>query len=145
MIAVALGALLFAVEPAVLFAQAVGVRVRTQRSLIRVPVPRGPPPRPERWREQRGPRCVAVDSLAGAHVNRDNSVDLILRGGGRVRARLDGSCPAMDLYSGFYVRPGRDGMVCADRDGFRSRSGGACEIDGFRRLVPDDRRRRDRR
>lgn len=144
MIAVALGVLLFAVDPAILVAQAVGVRVRTQRSLIRVPVPRNPPPQPQRWREQRGPRCVAVRNLAGAHVNQDNSVDLILRGGGRVRARLDGDCPAMDFYSGFYVRPGSDGMVCADRDGLRSRAGGACEIDSFRELVPDERRRRRR-
>jgi hypothetical protein len=104
-----------------------------QQLIIRVPT-RRPPPEPIEWREKDGPKCVPAGALAGALVSR-RGVDLLLRGGRRVRARLD-RCPPLDYYSGFYVRPGADGRVCADRDTIRVRSGGSCEIDAFRLLVP---------
>ena len=53
-----------------------------------------------------------------------------------MRARLQDECPALDYYRGFYVRPQPDGRICADRDAIRTRSGGDCGIDRFRRLVP---------
>ena len=87
-----------------------------------------------RWRESRGPKCVAARSILGASLLSENSVDLILRDGSRVRARLSSRCPALDYYYGFYIRPDEDGMVCAERDLIRSRMGGQCGIDRFRSL-----------
>ena len=58
------------------------------------------------------------------------------RNGGRIRARLGSTCPALDYYSGFYITPGSDGFVCAEREVIRSRVGGQCEIDGFLSLRP---------
>ena len=115
-----------------------------QRIIIRIPNLRGraaspiralpEPVQPMRWVEKRGPKCVAVDQLAGASVGSD-TVDLMLRGGNRVRARLDGDCPALDFYAGFYLKPSADGLVCAGRDSIRSRSGDSCTISGFKKLV----------
>ena len=119
-----------------------GVRIAqssiTLRSMIvRVPVPRATAvPAPQRWRERRGPKCVPLAGIAGAQIVEEESVDLILRGGRRVRAELDRACPALDYYSGFYLRPTADGQVCADRDTVHARSGGACQIERFRLLVP---------
>ena len=109
-----------------------------QRIVIRIPATPGAraiPVPPTRWKEKHGPKCVAVRSLAGAIVNDDDEVDLILQGGARVRAHLDDDCPALRYYSGFYLKPQSDGQVCAKRDDIRSRSGGACRISSFRALV----------
>ena len=105
-----------------------------QQLIIRVPA-RPQSSEPIRWKEKGGPKCIPADALAGAQISRDG-VDLLLRGGKRVRAKL-GRCPPLDYYSGFYVRPGPDGRVCEDRDSIRVRSGGSCDIDSFRTLVPD--------
>jgi hypothetical protein len=108
-----------------------------QQILVRVPVRL----RPERkadaqmeWKESKGPKCVAARSIAGATALRHKSFDLILRDKSRIRARLDRSCPALDYYYGFYITPDADGQICADRDAIRSRVGGECEIDAFRKL-----------
>lgn len=93
------------------------------------------PTQPIRYAEKKGPKCIAVDQLAGAQVGSD-TVDLMLRGGNRVRARLDGDCPALDFYAGFYLKPSADGLVCAGRDSIRSRSGDSCTVSGFKMLVP---------
>ena len=119
-------------EP-VLFAQL----TNRQQVIVRVPT-RQRPAAPIEWKEKSGPKCIPVDALAGAQISRDG-VDLLLRGGQRMRARLN-NCPPLDYYSGFYIRPGRDGRVCQDRDSIRVRSGGSCEIDTFRRLVPAKRK-----
>jgi hypothetical protein len=104
-----------------------------QQLIIRVPA-RQPPPERIDWKEKNGPKCIPGQALAGALVSRQG-VDLLLKGGRRVRAKLS-RCPPLDYYSGFYIRPGLDGQVCEDRDTIRARSGGACEIDRFRSLVP---------
>ena len=88
------------------------------------------------WKESRGPRCVTRGDLMAAIVSGPRNVDFILRDRTRVRARLQNSCPALDYYSGFYLKPTEDGRVCRDRDAVHARSGGACEIDAFRRLSP---------
>src|SRR5687767_5402578 len=73
------------------------VSVRHQQIIIRVPsgarqlAPAGASL--IQWRESRGPRCVAASRLVGATLLRENSVDLILRGNSRIRARLQSSCP----------------------------------------------------
>ena len=90
-----------------------------------------------KWREGRGPDCIAATRLIGATLLRQNSVDLILRDNSRVRARLQRSCPALDYYRGFYINATADGRICADRDSIRSRAGGECQIDQFRTLSPE--------
>lgn len=109
-----------------------------QRVIIRVPaMPAPPPPRPIRMKEVKGPKCVAVNQLAGAAITQKNSVDLFLRGGMRLRAQLDDDCPALDYYSGFYISPSADGQVCQRRDMLHTRAGGQCRVERFRSLVPE--------
>lgn len=118
--------------------------VRIQRVIVRVPRMSLAPasttasrPLPAiTWVEKRADRCVPASSLAAVSVTRTDSVDLMLTGGKRMRARLDDDCPALDFYSGFYLKPTADGMVCASRDSLRARSGSQCRIASFRMLVP---------
>ena len=74
--------------------------------------------------------------MAGAAINAPTLVDLVLTGGSRVRAKLDGDCAPLDFYSGFYIRPSADGKVCSGRDSIRVRSGASCTIKQFRALTP---------
>lgn len=88
--------------------------------------------------EKKADDCVKVDQLAGFTVNRPDSVDLMLRDGKLLRAKLGVDCPALGFYSGFYVKPTKDRKICAKRDSFRSRSGRLCDVEAFRKLVPVD-------
>lgn len=87
-------------------------------------------------KEKKGPKCIAREALIGAAVLAGNSVDFILRGGPRLRARFSNSCPALDFYAGFYLDPQADGQICAGRDTIHSRAGGECQIDRFRLMIP---------
>ena len=114
-----------------------------ERIVIRVPrvvVPVGrtmlPVPKAVTWREKKGPKCIPAQGMAGAMITAPKQVDLVLLGGKRVRAKLDGDCKPLDFYGGFYLRPSSDGMICADRDSIRMRSGASCGIDDFKSLVP---------
>ena len=131
-------------EPPVASDQERTVRARfTQRVIIRVPK-MAPPPRgtrpfsAQKWEERRAPRCMATARIAAAAVRDRRNIDLLTNNGERMRARLDKRCPTLDFYSGFYIRQTADGRVCADRDSIRTRSGATCQIDAFRRLVPED-------
>lgn len=104
-----------------------------QRVVIRVP--RLAPVKPIVWREKRANRCTALDGIAGAAFTNNGTVDLYFSDGRRLRALLGDKCPAIDFYSGFYITRAADGQVCAKRDAVRSRSGAACEIRAFRRLI----------
>lgn len=111
-----------------------------QRIIIRIPrLPFTRPPvdasEAVRWVEKKGPKCVALGEIAGATINAPNSVDLIVEDDKRIRAKLDDNCPSLDYYSGLYLKATPDGMICADRDALRTRSGGSCGIDEFKRLV----------
>ena len=109
-----------------------------ERIIIRMPIARGKPTdqaAPIVWKEKRGPKCIGVTDLGGALITGPSSVDLVLTGGKRIRAKLDGDCQPLDFYGGFYLKPGMDGQVCADRDSIRVRSGASCQIDSFKRLV----------
>ena len=108
----------------------------TVRQRIVIRVPRLAPVTPIEWREKRADRCTPLEGVAGAAFNNNGSVDLYFSDGRRLRALLGDKCPAIDFYSGFYIKPTEDGRVCAKRDAVRSRSGAACEIRAFRRLVP---------
>ena len=86
-------------------------------------------------REKKGPKCIGMGDILAAAVVARSSVDLVLRGGYRMRVRFAANCPGLDYYSGFYIAPTADGKLCADRDAVRDRAGGECEIDKFRQLV----------
>ncbi len=108
-----------------------------QRAIVRVrAVTAIPSTKPIKWDEKKGPDCIQMNALAGALVSSPTSIDIYLRGGLRLRAKLGKSCPSIDFYSGFYVRPTKDGRICEDRDMLHSRSGGECKIDDFKTLVP---------
>jgi hypothetical protein len=87
-----------------------------------------------RWEEHRGPRCIAWAQIAGVGLLSQDSVDLVFRDNTRIRARLARHCPALDYYNGFYMAATPDGLICADRDTIRARTGGQCQIDRFRSL-----------
>jgi hypothetical protein len=95
---------------------------------------------PVDWKEVRSVNCVQASAISGAAQLGQRNVDLVLRNGTRVRARLGSSCPALDYYYGFYITPGQDGLVCKDREAIRSRAGGQCEIDAFQLLQAVPRR-----
>jgi hypothetical protein len=108
------------------------------RPIIRVPPAQAPKPRAplSQWREKDAPKCIAMGTLAGLVISTPNAIDLILRGRRFMRAKLEKGCAATDFYSGFYLKPTRDGRLCEDRDVIHSRTGGACEIEKFKTLVP---------
>jgi len=91
--------------------------------------------RPIRLEEKKGPKCVPLTTLDRAIITGRNSIDLLLETGERIRARFDDDCPALDFYPDLYLRLPDDGMMCAGRDAIRSRSGGVCPIETFRRIV----------
>ncbi|MFA6117096.1 MAG: hypothetical protein WC729_24065 [Sphingomonas sp.] len=117
-----------------------------QRIIIRIPRMSLPPQQPVQpqqqvtWSEKKGPKCVVMGDLVGAAISAPDSIDLMIDDGSRVRARLDDDCPPLDYYSSYYLKPTPDGMVCADRDAIRSRSGGSCPIEEFKRLIPKAKR-----
>ncbi|HWI85090.1 MAG TPA: hypothetical protein VNT42_02035 [Sphingomonas sp.] len=103
------------------------VVVRVQTSSLSLPV--------VQLREKKGPRCIAIEEILAAGVLARSSVDIVMRGGFRMRARFSASCPGLDYYSGFYLVPSTDGRICAGRDLFRDRAGGECAIERFRKLI----------
>lgn len=108
-----------------------------QRIVIRVPAAPAPPVQPVqrlRWKEKGGPKCIPANGLAAAAVFKADAVDLMMRGGKRLRALLDDECPALDFYRGFYIMPSDDGKICAGRDMIHSRAGGKCGIEKFKSL-----------
>ena len=102
---------------------------------IRIPVVRARPIIPVRWIERKGPRCIPSREVLAATLKDGRTVDFHLRDRRRVRAQMDGNCPALDFYGGFYLQP-EDGRICADRDEIRDRVGGSCPIERFRLMVP---------
>ncbi|TPG15296.1 hypothetical protein [Sphingomonas oligophenolica] len=109
--------------------------IRVPRLQQSMPAARMPIPVPPRWKEKKGPKCIAASDLAGAVISQPGSVDLILVGGDRIRAVLDDDCGPLDYYGGYYLRPASDGRICASRDVIRVRSGRSCPIAKFRKLV----------
>jgi hypothetical protein len=107
-----------------------------ERVIVRVPTRPDAERRPMRWRDKAGPKCMPLQGIAGAALIDSETVDFIVQGGPRLRAQLESSCPALDYYNGFYLKPGEDGMICAERDAIHARSGGECQIKRFRKLVP---------
>ena len=92
------------------------------------------------WKEKKAPKCIAMGMVGGITISRPDSIDLVLRGNQFFRARLEKGCPSIDFYSGFYLKPTKDGRICEDRDTIHSRTGGSCRIDKFFTLVPPKRK-----
>ena len=138
LILLALAPAALASEPPSLDGVALAQLTIHSRIVIRIPRLDAPPPmpmpEPMRLVEKKGPKCVPMDTLGAAVVTTANSIDLLTTEGERIRARLGDDCPALDFYSGLYLKRTADGMLCAKRDALRSRSGSACEITGFKRL-----------
>ena len=105
--------------------------------IIRVPIRPEPPPNIQ-WVEQKGPKCIHSSEIRGAFLSASDHVDFLMSGRRLFRAELDESCPALDFYAGFYLTSD-DGKICVRRDSIRSRMGGTCGIEKFRRLVPKQR------
>lgn len=101
----------------------------SRRTVTVVPIP------PLRWDEKKAPKCLMLGRIVGTAISNSQSVDLLTDDGVRYRAKFNDSCPAIDFYTGIYVKPAPDGMICAKRDAIRSRSGDACRIQQFRSLV----------
>lgn len=106
-----------------------------QHLIIRIapgPSVRGPaliaPPPPPRRAERRELKCVAMAGLAGVRLSGANQLSLLLRDERVVQATLPRICAASAFYSGFYVEPTGDGMLCARRDVIHSRAGANCSI-----------------
>ncbi|MEG8018302.1 hypothetical protein [Sphingomonas sp. LR55] len=61
-----------------------------ERIIIRVPRMSRMPARtyapPREWKEHKGPKCIAVDEIAGAMLNKDGAVDLVMDDTTRLRA-----------------------------------------------------------
>lgn len=106
-----------------------------QEVILRVPVVRPRMPRIIRWDEKKGPKCIGSDQIVAAALADERSVDFLLRDRTRIRAQMDDDCPTLDFYGNFYIQP-RDDKVCAKREEIRSRIGGSCRIQRFRRIVP---------
>ena len=87
------------------------------------------------WREHKGPKCIPVGAIERAFLSGSRQIDFALDNGRRMRAELDDDCPALDFYGGFYLQL-QDDQLCAGRDAIRSRMGGSCTIERFRKLVP---------
>lgn len=103
--------------------------------ILRVPVIRPRLMRPIRWEEKKGPKCIGAGQIVAAALGDERSVDFLLSDRTRIRARMDDDCPTLDFYGNFYIQP-EDEKVCAKRDEIRSRIGGSCRIEKFRRMVP---------
>lgn len=87
--------------------------------------------------EKKAKDCVKIQDIsgfAGVNTPEQDSVDLVLRDGTLLRAKLGRDCQALGFYSGFYVKTNKDQKICAGRDTFRVRSGRSCDVEGFRTL-----------
>ena len=86
--------------------------------------------------EKKAKDCVKVQDISGfAGVNTQDSVDLVLRDGSLLRAKLGRKCQALGFYNGFYVKTNKDQKICAGRDSIRTRAGRSCDVEDFRTLA----------
>ncbi|WP_373488112.1 hypothetical protein [Blastomonas sp.] len=123
-----------------------------QRIIIRVPrqsavrssfsampqASRSAPPEPPRYERRRIGKCVVMNQVASVRVINDDQLVLFMRDQRMIEAELEKSCSAREYYQGFYMERSRDGRLCVDRDLLQARSGGKCEVERLRQLVPED-------
>lgn len=92
---------------------------------------------PVTYKEKKIGKCVPMSNILGVHRFGDRYLDLVTKNHQDIRVRFEEKCQAHNFYSGFYMEKSSDGRLCADRDVLHSRTGAKCEIDRFRRLVPE--------
>lgn len=90
------------------------------------------------FEERDAGKCVPLRAIRGVQPTSDDRLLLYLRDRRVLSLRLRKNCRAQDFYSGFYVEPREDGMLCVERDTLRSRTGASCELREINRLVADD-------
>ena len=119
------------------WAQKTGGYILRTRSVVRI----APSARADRdglkWEESKAGKCLPLGDVAAAVGTGERNMDLLLRNRTRMRVKFKKGCRGDDFYAGFYVEPSPDGLLCADRDVVRARSGMTCRIDRFRRLTLD--------
>ena len=79
-------------------------------------------------------KCIPMKSILAVQSAPNNRLVLYMRDQRIISASLEKACRARDYYSGFYVEPSKDGMLCIDRDRLLSRTGAKCQLSGMRRL-----------
>ncbi len=88
--------------------------------------------------ERNAGKCIALRSIKAVQPSRTNRLLLFTHDRSVMSLRLKKNCFAQDFYSGFYVEPRSDGMLCVDRDILRSRTGANCELTEINRLVAEN-------
>jgi len=88
-----------------------------------------------RYVERKMGKCVPLRAIAAAQTAPGDRLMLYMRDQRIVSASLEKACRAQDFYSGFYVEPSKDGMLCVDRDKLQARTGAKCELSGLRQMV----------
>ena len=101
-------------------------------------IPEVPSVRLSDLEERDAGKCVPLRAIRGVQSTRDNRLLFYLRDQRVLSVRLKKACRAQDFYSGFYVEPRGDGMLCVERDILRSRTGSNCELTEINRLVLPD-------
>jgi len=95
---------------------------------------RGQPSEPH-FRQRKIGKCLPIAGIVGSRPGGSGSLILLMRDRRIINAELDRTCRARDFYSGFYLAPSQDGMICVDRDTLLSRSGANCKLSRIRQLV----------
>ena len=103
--------------------------------ILRIQLHARPALPPIEWVEHKGVKCIPIANIRGALLSAPAQVDFVMADRSRIRAHIDEQCPALDFYGDFYLQP-EDDRLCARRDAIRSRMGGTCMIEQFKRLVP---------
>lgn len=127
---------LFGADPAGIPVTVSRLVVQQDEVILRVPVQPRPIAPQFDWIEKKGPKCIPAGAIRRSSLSGPEQVDFILSGGGRVRAKFDEDCHALDYYGGFYLQYGPDQQICVRRDAVISRLGERCMIERFRVLIP---------
>ncbi len=92
-------------------------------------------PTTPRYFERPMGRCIKADEIAAVQAVAGNRLMLHMHDRSVVSAKLETACRARDFYSGFYVEPSDDGMICVSRERLHARTGASCQLSRMRQLV----------
>lgn len=119
-------------------AQRVVIRIAPQGTVNQIIVRENSSVRPK-FKERKTGDCLSLGGIEGVRVNSDHRLLLFMRDHRLIGANMDESCQARHFETGFYVDRSSDGLLCANRDMLRSRSGASCSVSRLRELVRSDR------
>lgn len=118
--------------------QRVTIRISPLMSSPRqAPVPRIAPIDLGQLEERDAGRCLPLRMISAVQPAGGDRLLLYMRDRQVLSLRLRKACRAQDFYSGFYVEPRADRLLCVERDVLRSRTGAKCELDEINRLVAE--------